>query len=155
MTSRRVDVGRVAIGQGDLFATPLQMAEVAATIANGGIRMKLHLMAKAVDPDGRTVETVKPERAGRVVSRETASELTAMMKQVVREGTGTAAALSGVDVAGKTGTAELNSAGLNQPWFIGFTPDVAVAVTLERFQGGFGGTEAAPIAKRVLEALGQ
>jgi peptidoglycan glycosyltransferase len=155
MTSRRVDVGRVAIGQGDLFATPLQMAEVAATIANGGIRMKLHLMAKAVDPDGRTVETVKPERAGRVVSRETASRLTAMMKQVVREGTGTAAALSGVDVAGKTGTAELNSSGLNQPWFIGFTPDVAVAVTLERFQGGFGGTEAAPIAKRVLEALGQ
>jgi len=60
-----------------------------------------------------------------------------------------------VDVAGKTGTAELNSSGLNQPWFIGFTPDVAVAVTLERFQGGFGGTEAAPIAKRVLEALGQ
>ena len=64
MTSRRVDVGRVAIGQGDLFATPLQMAEVAATVANGGVRMKLHLMDKAVDPDGRTVETVEPERAG-------------------------------------------------------------------------------------------
>ncbi len=155
MSSRRVDVGRVAIGQGDLFATPLQMAEVAATVANRGVRMKLHLMDKAVDPDGRTVETVEPERAARVVSRETAAELTAMMRQVVREGTGTAAALEGVEVAGKTGTAELNESGLNQPWFIGFTSGVAVAVTLERVQGGTGGTDAAPIAKRILEALGQ
>ena len=66
-----------------------------------------------------------------------------------------AAALSGVEVAGKTGTAELNDTGLNQPWFLCFTPDVAVAITLERFQGGIGGTDAAPIAKQVLEALGQ
>jgi peptidoglycan glycosyltransferase len=89
-----------------------------------------------------------------VVSRQTADLLTAMMKQVVREGTGTAAALSGVEVAGKTGTAELNLSGLNQPWFIGFTSNVAVAVTLERVQGGTGGTVAAPVAKAVLEALG-
>jgi peptidoglycan glycosyltransferase len=72
----------------------------------------------------------------------------------VREGTGTAAALEGVEVAGKTGTAELNLSGLNQPWFIGFTSDVAVAVTLERVQGGTGGTVAAPVAKAVLESLG-
>jgi peptidoglycan glycosyltransferase len=155
MTSPRVDVGRVAIGQGDLFATPLQMAEVAATVANGGVRMKPHIMARAVDPDGRTVDTVEPEQAARVISRDTARKLTAMMRQVVREGTGTAAALEGVEVAGKTGTAELNNSGLNQPWFMGFTPDVAVAVTLERFQGGTGGVVAAPIAKRVLQALGQ
>ena len=155
MTSGRVDVGRVAIGQGDLFATPLQMATVAQTIGNGGVRLKPHIMAKAVDPDGRTVDEVEPEEEQRVVSARTASDLTAMMKNVVREGTGTAAALSGVEVAGKTGTAELNTTGLNQPWFVCFTPDVAVAITLERFQGGIGGIDAAPIAKQVLEALGQ
>jgi peptidoglycan glycosyltransferase len=154
VTRRSVDVGRVAIGQGDLFATPLQMAEVAATIANAGVRMKPFLMLRAVDPDGRIVDEAKPEAVQRVVSAATARDLTAMMKQVVREGTGTAAALSGVEVAGKTGTAELNLSGLNQPWFIGFTSDVAVAVTLERVQGGTGGTIAAPIAKAVLEALG-
>jgi peptidoglycan glycosyltransferase len=155
MTSGRVDVGRVAIGQGDLFATPLQMASVAQTIGNGGVRLKPHIMAKAVDPDGRTVEEVKPEEAARVMSLQTARDLTAMMKQVVREGTGTAAALEGVEVAGKTGTAELNNSGLNQPWFMCFTPEVAVAITLERYQGGTGGVTAAPIAKRVLQALGQ
>jgi peptidoglycan glycosyltransferase len=155
MTSDRVDVGRVAIGQGDLFATPLQMASVAQTIGNGGVRLKPHIMAKAVDPDGRTVEEVEPEEAEQVISLQTARDLTLMMKQVVREGTGTAAALEGVEVAGKTGTAELNATGLNQPWFMCFTPEVAVAVTLERFQGGTGGVTAAPIAKTVLEALGQ
>ncbi len=155
MTGDGVDVGRVAIGQGDLFATPLQMASVAQTIGNGGVRLEPHIMAKSVDPDGRTVEEVEPEEAARVISGQTARDLTAMMKQVVREGTGTAAALEGVEVAGKTGTAELNNSGLNQPWFMCFTPEVAVAVTLERYQGGTGGVVAAPIAKAVLEALGQ
>jgi len=155
MTNDAVDVGRVAIGQGDLFATPLQMATVAQTIGNGGARLEPHIMAKSVDADGRTVEEVEAEKAEQVISRQTARDLTAMMKQVVREGTGTAAALEGVDVAGKTGTAELNDSGLNQPWFMAFTPEVAVAVTLERFQGGTGGVDAAPIAKRVLQALGQ
>jgi peptidoglycan glycosyltransferase len=90
-----------------------------------------------------------------VMSEESAAKLGTMMKSVVREGSGTAAALEGVEVAGKTGTAELNNSGLNQPWFMCFTPEVAVAVTLERFQGGTGGVNAAPIAKAVLQALGQ
>ena len=155
MTDDAVDVGRVAIGQGDLFATPLQMASVAQTIGNGGVRLEPHIMAKSVDPDGRTVEEVEPQQAAQVISRQTARDLTLMMKQVVREGTGTAAALEGVEVAGKTGTAELNNSGLNQPWFMCFTPEVAVAITLERVQGGTGGVDAAPIAKAVLQALGQ
>ncbi len=153
--SRNVDVGRMAIGQGGLEVTPLQMASVAQTIADGGVRMEPRLGRRVIDPDGRVVDDIQPAQATRVMSPRTAQELTAMMRQVVREGTGTAAALQGVEVAGKTGTAEIDIARrINQPWFIGFTSRVAVAVTVERVQAGTGGVVAAPIAKRVLEALG-
>jgi peptidoglycan glycosyltransferase len=91
------------------------------------------------------------------MSDETANTLTEMMTDVVAEGTGTAAALSGIDVAGKTGTAEIDiDAGINQAWFIGFAPSddpqIAVAATVER-TGGSGGEVAAPIAKAVMEAV--
>jgi len=137
--------------------TPLQMATVAATVANGGMRMQPQLTSRIVDPDGRTVERIEPEEAERVISEKTASQLTQMMANVVREGTGTAAALGGIEVAGKTGTAEINLRGLNQPWFVGFAPrskpKVAIAVTIERVQGGQGGVVAAPVAKQVMESL--
>jgi peptidoglycan glycosyltransferase len=153
--SRKIDVGRMAIGQDKLLVTPLQMAEVAATIANGGVRMEPRLTEKIVDPDGRTQDQIQPKQAERVMSPDTARVLTGMMKQVVKEGTGTAAALQGVELAGKTGTAEIDIARkINDPWFIGFTNDFAIAVVLERVQGGTGGVVAAPIAKQVLEALG-
>jgi peptidoglycan glycosyltransferase len=155
MTSDRVDVGRVAIGQGDLFATPLQMASVAQTIGNGGVRMEPRLVEKVIDPDGRTVDEPLPEEAERVMSENSAQKVGDMMRNVVKEGTGTAAALEGVDVAGKTGTAEVNLQGLNDPWFIGFSDRFAVAVVFERVQGGTGGTIAAPVAKAVLESLGE
>ncbi|MEY2514031.1 MAG: penicillin-binding protein [bacterium] len=158
--SGSVDIGRVGIGQERLLVTPLQMASVAATVANGGVRMKPHLADRVVDPDGRTVRRIEPEQAERVMSAESAGQLTQMMSNVVREGTGVAAALEGIDVAGKTGTAELNIAQrINQPWFIGFAPltnaKVAVAVTLERIQGpqSQGGAVAAPIAKLVMQEL--
>jgi penicillin-binding protein A len=156
--SGRVDIGRVAIGQERLRVTPLQMATVVATVANGGMRMEPRITSRIVDADGRTVERIAPEEAERVLSEETASQLTQMMANVVREGTGTAAALSGVEVAGKTGTAELNiPQRLNQPWFVGFAPrsnpKIAIAVTLENLVGAQGGTVAAPIAKQVMESL--
>jgi penicillin-binding protein A len=153
-TSDQIDVGRMAIGQDKLLVTPLQMATVAQTIGNGGLRMEPRLVEKIVDPDGRTIDEPLPQEAERVMSRETAAKLTEMMKNVVREGTGTAAALEGVEVAGKTGTAELGD-GSDDLWFIGFTGKVAVAAVVERQRGGAGGTVAAPIAKQVLEALGQ
>jgi peptidoglycan glycosyltransferase len=155
VTRGSVDLGRVAIGQGDLSATPLQMAMVAATIANGGVRMKPHLVARVIDPDGRTTDRTRPERAERVMSAQAAEALTAMMKNVVREGSGTAAALEGLEVAGKTGTAEINiEQGINDPWFIGFVDDTAVAVVLEKVKSQ-GGIVAAPIAKQVLQSLGE
>jgi peptidoglycan glycosyltransferase len=156
-TSRFVDVGRMGIGQDKLRVTPLQMAMVAAAVANRGELMKPTLTQTVADPDGRET-TIEPERDRRVMNEATAAKLTEMMTNVVREGTGTAAALQGIDVAGKTGTAEIDiDQHINQPWFIGFAPanapKIAVAVTIERSQGGQGGTEAAPIAKQVMETL--
>jgi peptidoglycan glycosyltransferase len=157
------DVGRVAIGQGGLEGaietTPLQMALVAATVANGGRLMKPRLTDRIVRPDGRVAERVEPDLQSKVMEPETAKELTVMMSRVVEEGTGTAGALAGITVAGKTGTAEVGAnREFTQPWFIAFAPvddpQMAIAVTLERQPAGSaGGTVAAPIAKSVLEAM--
>ena len=77
---------------------------------------------KVVDQDGRTVKEIDPEKMSTVMSPSSASEVNQMMQSVVREGTGTASALDGIDVAGKTGTAEVNKRCPNQAWFIGFAP---------------------------------
>jgi peptidoglycan glycosyltransferase len=155
------DVGRVAIGQGGaegaLDTTPLQMALVAATVANKGRLMKPRLVDRIVRKDGRVKERIEPDLQAVVMKPETAEELTAMMARVVDEGTGTAGALEGIQVAGKTGTAEVGAnREFTQPWFIAFAPvenpRIAIAVTVERTTGQ-GGTVAAPIAKAVLEAL--
>ncbi len=153
------DVGRVAIGQERLLATPLQMAEVAATVANSGVRMRPWLVRKVVAPGGKTVLTNGPQAETRVMSPQTAAELTSMMRDVVEEGTGQSANIGGLNVAGKTGTAETGVAGLNNAWFIAFAPvehpRIAVAAVIERTPE-FGGTIAAPIAARVIAAyLGQ
>jgi peptidoglycan glycosyltransferase len=152
--SDAVDIGRVAIGQERLLVTPLQMAMVVSAIGNGGSLMRPRLVEQVKDVDGRTVRLVKPSEESRVMKPATAAALASMMSQVVKEGTGTAAALSGIDVAGKTGTAEVG--GTNQAWFIAFAPvnnpRIAIATTVERTPGQ-GGTIAAPIAKRVMESL--
>jgi peptidoglycan glycosyltransferase len=157
--SPNTDIGRIGIGQGGLQVTPLQMAMVAAAVANGGTLMTPRLTNKIVDQDGRTVRTINPSVYQQVMKRSTADQVAQMMKKVVDEGTGTPAQLGGIDVAGKTGTAQIGVIGSNltQPWFIGFAPvqnpKVAVAVTIEQSQGGFGGTVAAPIAKQVIQTL--
>jgi peptidoglycan glycosyltransferase len=154
------DIGRIAIGQGGLEVTPLQMAMVASAVANHGTLMAPRLTDKVVDQTGKTVETVSPSVYSQVMKPTAASEITQMMKTVVDEGTGTPAQLgSGISFAGKTGTASVGPAGADetQPWFIGFAPaqapKVAIAVTIEKTQGGFGGQVAAPIAKAVVQTL--
>jgi penicillin-binding protein A len=154
------DIGRIAIGQGGLLVTPLQMAMVAAAVANGGKLMEPLLTDKVVDQDGKTVKTFSPTVDDQVMSPKTASEVNQMMRTVVDEGTGTPARLgSGIPFAGKTGTASIGAtgSGLTQPWFIGFAPaggpKVAVAVTIEKTQGQFGGQVAAPIARDIVQTL--
>jgi penicillin-binding protein A len=155
------DVARVAIGQGgaegEIQVTPLQMAQVAGAIGSGGRLFKPRLVDRVVRKDGRVKERVEPDLQTRVLKPETADQLGQMMGRVVEEGSGTAAALQGIRVAGKTGTAEVGpNREFTQPWFIAFAPidnpRMAIAVTVERTQGQ-GGTVAAPIAKRVLETL--
>lgn len=145
-----VDLGRVAIGQERLLASPLQMAQVAAAVANDGILMPARIVDRVAgrsirDGDGR-----------RVIRPASARTLQRLLSDVVREGTGTAATLAGTTVAGKTGTAEVDIAsGINDLWFVGFAParrpKVAVAVIVER-QQGLAGTIAAPIARDVIAA---
>lgn len=156
-TSSRVDVGRMGIGQDKLEATPLQMAEVAAAVANGGKLMTPHMTDRIVDPDGRTSERISPHVQSVVMKPSTAAAVTAMMEAVVNEGTGTSAQIAGVRVAGKTGTAETQiGTAINNVWFIAFAPasapKVAIAVTLKGVPGQ-GGAFAAPIAKEVIERL--
>jgi peptidoglycan glycosyltransferase len=156
-TSRFVDVGRMSIGQGGLQATPLQMAQVAAAVANGGRLMKPRLTDRIIDPDGRTKDTIRPEQQSTVMKPSTAAAVTDMMVAVVQSGTGTKAQIPGTQVAGKTGTAETEIGGkINNVWFIGFAPAqnprVAVAVYVRGVQG-FGGDFAAPIARDIMEEL--
>jgi peptidoglycan glycosyltransferase len=157
-TSRFVDVGRMGIGQDKLAVTPLQMAQVAAAVTNDGKLMRPHVGDRFVDRDGRTTDRVEPEVQSTVMSAATANAVTQMMVSVVQNGTGTQAQIPGIQVAGKTGTAETET-GRNVPnklWFIAFAPAadprIAIAVTVDGVPG-FGGDVAAPIAKQVMEAL--
>jgi penicillin-binding protein A len=151
-----VDPGRLAFGQERLQVTPLQMALVAASVANGGVVMRPTLVDRIVAPDGKVIQRGNQGEWKRAISARTAAELTAMMRAVVEAGTGTAAQIPGVPVAGKTGTAETGRPGENDTWFIAFAPadrpQVAVAVALSD-QSGTGGATAAPIAKQIIEAL--
>ena len=158
-----VDLARLAIGQERLLATPLQMAQVAAAVANGGKLMKPQIWKRVVDPDGRVTDTVDPSVYSEPISEETAAELTTAMEGVVSEGTGTNAAISGVSVAGKTGTAETpgnkacgGGVDENQAWFIGFAPaddpQIAIAASVECTEQ-FGNDVAAPIFSDVAEAI--
>jgi peptidoglycan glycosyltransferase len=152
------DVGRVAIGQEPhLFVTPLQMAMVAAAVGNKGRMMQPHLGDKIIAPDGRLRTSIRPREQSVVMSESAASDLAGMMTNVVKSGTGTGGALSGIQVAGKTGTAD-NPNGGNVAWFIAFAPvkdpKVAVAVVIEQTnQSQTGGEVAAPIAARVMRAV--
>jgi peptidoglycan glycosyltransferase len=149
-----------AIGQQDVAANPLQMALVAAAIANGGSLMEPRLVSEIRDPSGRVIATFDTNEFSRPLSPENAAAMTQMMVTVVQSGTGTAAQIPGVTVAGKTGTAQHGEGADPHAWFVSFAPAEAprVAVAVIVLDGGSlgsdatGGQVAAPIARAVIEA---
>jgi peptidoglycan glycosyltransferase len=151
---------QAAIGQFDVRATALQVAMTSAAIANDGTLMRPYLIAEALAPDLAPLQVTEPSVQSVAVSAGTADQLTDMMVTVVDSGTGTNAAIAGVDVAGKSGTAERGPGEIPLGWFTAFAPAadpiVAVAVVIEDPAGNVeisGGRLAAPIARAVVQAV--
>ena len=146
----QTELANAAYGQAETLVTPLQMALVAATVANGGTLMKPHLVIATTGRDG--TRTVGPEQLGVVIGPAESSAIASAMEGAVESAIGsqftTGAAVAGIPTAGKSGTAQLGGSGAPHSWFIGFAPvdhpRVAIAVIVER--GGRGGARAAPLA---------
>jgi penicillin-binding protein A len=146
-------LGVSSIGQQDVVMTPLQAAMIAAAVANDGDLMRPYMVDQVRAPDLTVIDRTEPEVLSEAVSSEVAAGLTEMMLSVVENGSGRAAQIPGVAVAGKTGTAE--NAGPDHNWFVGFAPaddpQIAVAVFVAN-GGGTGGDISAPIAREVISA---
>ena len=150
------ELAQIGFGQGTVTVTPLQMAMVAATVANDGVLMLPYLIDKIQQPD-KPAEIFQPEILDNPMDMDNAQKLAEMMRNVVTSGTGTRANLRNVRISGKTGTAQ-QVGGDDHAWFIGFaekesagtTSRIAFAVVIER--GGTGGKIAAPVAAKVAEA---
>lgn len=147
------DSALVAIGQGQLLVTPLEMAVICSAVANGGSVLRPYLVDSITKNNTTTVSEGKTNILGQAISADCAEYVRDRMVETVERGTGTKAAIRGVTVAGKTGTAE-NEKGKDHAWFIGFAPaedpQIAVAVILE-YDGRSGGVSAAPIAREVMK----
>jgi peptidoglycan glycosyltransferase len=149
----KAHVAQASFGQGAVLASPLEIALMASAVANGGKIMKPYIVSQIVDYHQTVLQQTKPQTWLQPLTPETASMIKQLMVQVVESGTGTSAAIRGVQVAGKTGTAEVANA---QPhaWFAAFAPaedpKVVVAVLVEN--AGTGGSVAAPVAKAVISA---
>jgi peptidoglycan glycosyltransferase len=145
-----------SFGQFDVRVTPLQIAMTTAGVANGGVVMQPTLVESIIAPDLTVIEPFQQEVYSEPISEQTAATLSALMVNNVSNGAASSARISGVNVGGKTGTAQNIEGEANSLWFTGFAPaedpQIAIAVVVEG-QQGFGGSVAAPIAKRVIEAV--
>jgi peptidoglycan glycosyltransferase len=158
----KAQLGQTGIGQFEVAATPLQMAMVAAGLANGGTVMKPYLVDEEQDADLDVIDKTAPEELSVAVSSSTASEVTKLMVATVAEGTASPAAIDGIEVAGKTGTAQSGQSERSPyAWFVSFAPadnpEVAVAVMIQNADIPrseiAGGQLGGPIAKAVMEAV--
>jgi penicillin-binding protein A len=148
-------LGISSIGQQDVQLTPLQAAMIAAAVANDGSLMKPYLVDHVTAPDLSVIDRTEPEELSEPVSADVAGQLTEMMISVVENGSGRRAQIDGVQVAGKTGTAQNAADADDHNWFIGFAPadDPTIAVAVFVRNGGrTGGDVSAPIARSVIEA---
>ncbi|MDO4888527.1 MAG: penicillin-binding transpeptidase domain-containing protein [Actinomycetaceae bacterium] len=149
-----------SIGQQDIRVTPMQMAMIGAAIANDGVVMEPHIVKQTLTRDLEVLSTTKPSEYSRAMSPQTAEYMQDMMVEDVKSGTGYRAAIDGIEVGGKTGTAEINSNTPPHVWFVSYAPaddpQIAVAVVVENAGhtgwSGDGGSVAAPIARQVMLA---
>lgn len=149
------ELAQSAIGQGKILVSPMHMALIAGGIANDGVIMRPHVVDKVTNPGGQTIKEISSQRWLNIMDKNVADIIKTAMVGVTEKGTGKAAALKGITVAGKTGSAQ-NPHGITHAWYIGFAPadnpQIAVAIVLEN--RGLGGKEAAPLAKALFaEAL--
>jgi len=147
-----------SFGQFDVRVTPLQIAMISAAVANDGVVMKPSLVDEIIAPNLSVIRSSEPSIYSRPLSTGTAAELTRMMVGNVERGVASGAIISGLNVAGKTGTAETGIGSGRTFWFTGFapaeSPRMAIAVVVEGDRAdGTGNTVAAPIAKAILEAV--
>ena len=153
----KTDMAAVGIGQGKVLVSPLHMAMIVSCIANDGVMMKPYLVTRIESSQGKKIKSFEPSVFKNVISRKTASKVQDAMWEVVKNGTGKSAAIGGINVAGKTGTAEneltVKEENKEHNWFVGFAPvenpQIAVAVILE-YHGSTGGKACAPIARDLM-----
>ncbi|WP_296734647.1 penicillin-binding transpeptidase domain-containing protein [Anaerovibrio sp.] len=148
------DTAQVGIGQGETLVTPLRMAMLASAYVNSGKIMVPYLVEEIISPSGIVIKKASPQKWREVTSPQRAGIISEFMENVVKNGTGGAAAVSGVRVTGKTGTAE-NSGGRDHGWFIGTAelPKRKIALCIIVENSGGGGAVAAPIASQIISAL--
>jgi len=149
----KAHLAQASFGQGEVLSTPLEIALATSAVANEGEIMKPYIVQRVLDYHQNVLSETRPEVWKRPLTSEVAAQMTDLMVAVVDNGTGTSARISGVQVAGKTGTAEVEN-GEPHAWFAAFAPaedpDVLVVVLLEN--AGTGGSVAAPAARQVIAA---
>jgi penicillin-binding protein 2 len=148
------DTYHMAIGQGDVLTTPLQVVNYTACFANGGTLLAPQLVRQVIDSDGKIVHDFNPiTKRQNFINPQNITIVREGMRQTVTSGTAKILSSVAVPVAGKTGTAEVNAGGDTQAWFTCFAPydnpQIAVTVLLEK--GGEGSEYAVPVAKRILD----